>query len=75
MLNFPGFTMEKWCEAASTVTMVDNILVHKQASSPPYKMFYEQDAKYAKHLSTFSEMCVTTDTSNKVGRLKVNTRG
>ena len=54
MMNVAGFTTEKhkqlWCEAASTVTMLDNILVYEQVSAPPYKMFYGQDAKYAKHL-------------------------
>ena len=55
--------------------MLDNILVHEQDNAPPYKMFYGQDAKYAKHLQTFGEICVTMDTSNKVGRLKLNTRG
>ena len=54
MMNFAGFTTEKcnqlWCEAASTVTMLDNILVHEQVSAPPYKMLYRQDMKYAKHL-------------------------
>ena len=79
MMNFAGFTTEKckqlWCEASSTVTMLDNILVHEQVSAPPYKMFYGQDAKYTKHLQTFGEMCVTADTSNKVGRSKLDTRG
>ena len=54
MMNFAGFTMEKhkqlWCEVASTVTMLNNILVHEQDRAPPYKMFYGQDAKYAKYL-------------------------
>ena len=34
MMNFAGFTTEKrkqlWFEAASTATMLDNILVHEQ---------------------------------------------
>ena len=37
MMNFSGFTTEKykqlWCEAASTATMLDNILVHEQDSA------------------------------------------
>ena len=78
-MNFAGFTTEKhkqlWCEAAGTATMLDNILVHEQDSAPPYKMIYGQDAKYAKHLQTFGEICVTADTSNKVGRSKLGTRG
>ena len=46
--------------------MLDIILVHQQNCTPPYTMFYGQDAKYAKHLQTFGEICVTADTSNKV---------
>ena len=79
MMNFADLTTEKhkqlWCEVANTVTMPDNVLVHEQDRAPPHKMLYHQDAKYAKHLQTFSEMCVTTDTSNQVGRSKLDTRG
>ena len=79
MMNFAGFTTEKreqlWCEADSTATTLDNILVHEQNSAPPYIMLYGQDAKYAKHLGTFGEICVTADTFNKVARTNLNTRG
>ena len=78
-MNFAGLITEKrkqlWCEAANTATMLDNILVHQQNSAPPYTMFYGKDAKYAKHLRTLGEICVTADTSNKVGRTKLDTRG
>ena len=54
MMNIAGFSTEKhkqlWCEAASTAMMLDNILVHEHLSTPLYKMFYGQDAKYAKRL-------------------------
>ena len=33
------------------------------------------DAKYAKHLKVFGEMCVVADANNKVGRTKINPRG
>ena len=53
MVNFAGFTTEKhkqlWCEAASKVALLENILVHEQGSAPTYS-FYGQDMKYAKHL-------------------------
>ena len=78
MMNFAEFTTSKrrqlWCEGANTATMLDNILVHEQNSAPPYTMSYGQDTKYAKHLRTLGEICVTADTSNKVGRTKM-TRG
>ena len=79
MMNFAGLTTEKrkqlWCEAANTATMLDIFLVHEQNSAPPYTMFYGQDAKCAKHLRTFGEIYVTTDTSNKTGKTKLDTRG
>ena len=54
MMNFAGFTTKKckqvWCEVANTVTMLDNMLVHEQDIAPLHKMFYDKDAKSAKHL-------------------------
>ena len=79
MMNHAGFTMAKrqqwWCEAAQTVTMLDNILVQESAKSPPFTQFFGVDAKYAKHLRVFGEMCVVADTDNKVGRTKIDPRG
>ena len=64
-----------WCEAAQTATMLDNILVQESAKSPPFTQFFGVDAKYAKHLRVFGEMCVVADTDNKVGRTKIDPRG
>ena len=79
MMNFAGPTTDKrkqlWCAAANTATMLDNILVHEQNIAPRYTTLYGQDVKYAKHLQTFGEDCATADTSNKVGRTKLDTRG
>ena len=79
MMNHAGFTMAKrqqlWCEAAQTATMLDNILVQESAKSPPFTQFFGVDAKYAKHLRVFGEMCVVADTDNKVGRTKIDPRG
>ena len=47
--------------------MLDNILVQESAKSPPFTQFFGVDAKYAKHLRVFGEMCVVADTDNKVG--------
>ena len=33
------------------------------------------DAKYAKHLKVFGEMCVVANANNKVGRTKIDPRG
>ena len=64
-----------WCEAAQTATLLDNILVQDSAKSPPFTQFFGVDAKYAKHLRGFGEMCVLADTDNKVGRTKIDPRG
>ena len=79
MMNHAGFTMAKRqqlrCEAAQTVTLLDNTLVQDSAKSPPFTQFFGVDAKYAKHLRVFGEMCVVADTDNKVGRTKIDPRG
>ena len=64
-----------WCEIAQTATMLDNILVHDSAKSPPFTQFYGVDTKYAKLLIVFGEMCVVADTDNNVGRTKIDPRG
>ena len=79
MMNHAGFTMAKrqqlWCEAAQTVTLLDNILVQDSAKKSPFTQFFGVDTKYAKHLRGFGEMHVVADTDNKVGRTKIDPRG
>ena len=72
MMNHGRFTMAKrqklWCEGTQTATLLDNILVQDSARSPPLTQCFGVDAKYAKHLRSFGQMCVVADTDNKVGR-------
>ena len=79
MMNHAGFTVAKrqqlWSEAAQTATLVDHILVQDSAKSPTFTQFFGEDAKYAKHLRVFGEMCVVVDTDNKLGRTKIDPRG
>ena len=79
MMNHAGFTMAKRqelrCEAAQTATLLDNIFVRDSAKSPPFTQFFRVDAKYAKHLKVFGEMCVVADANNKIGRTKIDPRG
>ena len=79
MMNHAEFTMSKrqqlWCEAAQTATILDNILVQESTKSSPFTPLFGVDAKYAKHLRVFGEMCVVADTDNKVGRTKIDPRG
>ena len=64
-----------WCEAAQTATLLDNVLVQDSTKSSPFTQFFGVDAKYAKHLRVFGEICVVADTDNKVGRTKIDPRG
>ena len=42
---------------------------------PLFTQFFRVDAKYAKHLKGFGEMCVVADANNIVGRTKIDPRG
>ena len=64
-----------WCEAAQPATMLDNILVKESAKSPTFAQLFLVDAKYAKQLRVFGEMCVVAGTDNKVGWTKIDPRG
>ena len=79
VMNHAGFMMsmrqQLWCEAAQTAKMQDNILVQDSAQSPLSTQVFGVDAKYAKQLRAFGEMCVVADTENKVGRTKIDPRG
>ena len=50
-------------------------MVQDSAKSPPFTQVFVVDARYAKHLRGFGEMCVVADTDNKVGRNKIDPRG
>ena len=79
MINHAGFTMAKrqqlWCDAAQIATMLDNSSVQVSANSPPFNQLFGVDAKYAKPLRVFGEMCVVADTDKKMGRTKIDPRG
>ena len=47
----------------------------RQCQKSPFYSIFGVDAKYAKHLGVFGEMCVVADTDNKVGRTKIDPRG
>ena len=79
MINHARFTVKKrqemWCEAAQTVTMLENVLVQEKGGKPPHTKFYGDDPKYAKYLRTSGEIGVTAISSNKVERTKLDPRG
>ena len=64
-----------WCEVISTATKLDNIMVRKDRTKPPYSLFYNDEAKYMKFLRSFGEMAVIAITDGKKMRSKLDTRG
>ena len=37
-----------WCEVISTATKLDNIMVRKERTKPPFTLFYNEEPKYPK---------------------------
>ena len=79
MMLTAGFSQQDkrkfWCEVISTATKLDNIMVRKDRTKPPYSLFYNDDAKYMKFLRSFGEMAVIGITDGKKMRSKLDTRG
>ena len=66
MMNHAEFTMTKRQQLEFGA---------RQCQKSPFYSIFAVDAKYAKHLRVFGEMCVVADTNNKVGRTKIDPRG
>ena len=64
-----------WCEAISTATKLDNIMVRKERTNPPHTLFYNEGARYVKYLRSFGEMAVIAISDGKKMRSKLDTRG
>ena len=56
MCRQPHYWIVFWCKIVPKVPLTECFGV---------------DAKYAKHLKVFGEMCVVADTNNKAGRTKI----
>ena len=41
------------CEAVSTATKLDNMMVRHMGGKPPYYMFFKEHPKYRKYLRVF----------------------
>ena len=52
MMIGAGFSQQDkrkfWCEVISTATKLDNIMVRKERTKPPYTLFYTDESKYKK---------------------------
>ena len=63
-----------WCEVISTPTKLDNIMVRKERTKPPFTLFYNDEPKYIKFLRSFGEMAVIAISDGKKMRSKLDTR-
>ena len=79
MMIEAGFSQQDkrkfWCEVISTATKLDNIMVRKERTKPPYTLFYNEEPKYKKYLRSFGEMTVIAISDGKKMRSKLDTRG
>ena len=79
MMIEAGFSQQDkrkfWCEVISTATKLDNIMVRKERTKPPYTLFYNDETKYKKDLRSFGEMAVIAICDGKKMRSKLDTRG
>ena len=79
MMIEAGFSQQDkrkfWCEVISTATKLDNIMVRKERTKPPYTIFYNEEPKYKKYLRSFGEMAVIAISDGKKMRSKLDTRG
>ena len=79
MMITAGFSQEDkrkfWCEVIYTATIVDNIMVRKDRTKPPFTLFYNDDPKYMKFLRSFGEIAVIAISDGKKMRSKLDTRG
>ena len=79
MMIEAGFSQQDkrkfWCEVISTATKLDNIMVRKERTKPPYTLFYNEEPKYKMYLRSFGEMAVIAISDGKKMRSKLDTRG
>ena len=66
---------EFWCEVISAATNLDHIMVRLDRTKPPFTLFYNEDAKYMKHLRSFGEMAIVATHEGRKMRSKLDNRG
>ena len=74
MMLTAGFSQQDkrkfWCEVISTATKLDNIIVRKERTKPPYTLFYNDEPKYKKYMRSFGEMALIAISDGKKTRDK-----
>ena len=51
------FKRKFWCEAVSTATKLDNMMVRHMGGKPPYYMFFKKHPKYRNYLRILGNSC------------------
>ena len=79
MMLTAGFSQQDkrklWCEVISTATKLDNIMIRRERTKPPFTLFYNDEPKYMNFLRSFGEMAVIAISDGKKMRSKLDTRG
>ena len=79
MMNHSGFddnfSKTLWCEAISTATKLDNIMVRNMGGKPPYFKSFNEHPRYRKHLRIFGEIAVEANHERQSARTKIDQRG
>jgi hypothetical protein len=57
-----------WAEAASMMTLMENITVKKRGEKPPYTKFFDKDCKIVPYLRRFGEMAIIKEEANIIGK-------
>ena len=53
------FKRNFWCEAVSSATKLNNMMVRHMGGKPPYYHVFKEHPKYRKHLRIFGEIGVS----------------
>ena len=69
------FKRKFWCEAVSTATKLDHMMVRHMGGKPPHYMFFKEHPKYRKHLRIFGEIAVVANHERKSTRTNIEQRG
>ena len=78
MMLTAGFSQQDkrkfWCEVISTATKLDNIMVRKERTKPPFTLFYNDEAKSTEFQRSFGEIAVIAISDGKRIWSKLDTR-
>ena len=78
VLNYTGLTTETkkriWCECASTVINVENILIKNQSDKSAYEIMHGHMPNYVNDLRTFGEIAIVKNNGSKL-KSKLGDRG